>query len=123
MTSSSLLDRRYTMYTKAERENLNNAHLFRDVDAISARVPALFTTSPHPSLTERYSFTNTYDIVLAMANRGYHVTSIQGGEKKYAKMLIRMRHDMYGNRNEGAPEVILRDSHDGTSSLMLLMGW
>src|SRR5262245_28643489 len=117
------LDMRHTMYTDAEFEALNNAHNFRNVDAMHASVPALFTTSPHPSLSERYSFTNTYEIVLSMLNRGYKVTSVMGGQKKYAKMLIRMRHSMYDQNPDGAPEVVLKDSHDGSSSLWMMMGW
>lgn len=112
----------HTLYTPSEVVALKSAAAFRDVERMKIYAPALFTTSPHPSLSERYSFTNTYDIIMSAINRGYVVTSITGGEKKYSKMLIRMRHSAYKGV-EGAPELVLRDSHDGSSSLTLLLGY
>lgn len=113
----------HTLYTPHERAAMTTAGAFRDVEVMKERCPALFTTTPHPSLSERYSFTNTYDIIMSAINRGYKVTSIQGGEQKYGKMLIRMRHTAYSNLKHGAPELVLRDSHDGSSSLTLLLGY
>ena len=109
------------MQTAAELSAQETAKVFEDVNAVMERAPALFATSAHPRMSERYSFTNTYDIVLAMHNRGFRVTSISGGTSTYKKLMVRMRNTNY-DATTFAPEVVLLDAHDGSSRLKMLLG-
>ena len=112
------------MQTTAELNAQETAKVFEDINAVRERAPALFATTAHPRMSERYSFTNTYDIVLAMHNRGYRVNSISGGTSTYKKLMVRMRNTNYDAANgvSFAPELVLLDSHDGTSRLKLFLG-
>jgi len=109
--------------TEAELDAEQTAKVFEDINAVRERAPALFATSAHPRMSERYSFTNTYDIVLQMHNRGFRVVSVSGGTSKYKKLMVRMRNANYNSDQlTFAPEAVLLDAHDGTSRLKLLLG-
>jgi len=111
------------LQTAAELNAEQTAKVFENASEVAQRVPALFATTAHPKRSERYSFTNTYDILLMMHNRGYRVVSIQGGATKFAKVLVRMRSaDYNSSKHSFAPEVIVLDSHDGSSPLKTLVG-
>lgn len=119
-TSTSTLASR-PIFTEDEKHSLDTARMFANPHALAQRVPALFNQHPHPKLSGQYAFTNTYDIVAAINKRcGYRPTSIQGGNMKYSKLLIRMR---MPSQQEDGPEIIIIDSHDGTSSLQVALGW
>jgi hypothetical protein len=105
----------------AEVRGMNNAELFTDTDAMYKIAPSLFATHAHPRMSEKYAFTNTYDILLHIHNRGYRVTSIQGGDSTYKKVMIRMRSKHHIGKNN-APEIVILDSHDGSSRLKMLLG-
>jgi len=110
-----------SLFAKHEVEAIDTARVFNDVDEMQLRAPALFAKSAHPKMSGRYSFTNTYDILLHIHNRGFKVSSVQGGQKTYNKVMIRMRHDAYDKRDD-APEIVIVDSHDGTSRLKMMLG-
>lgn len=107
--------------SKHEQEGIDTARVFEDVDEMHSRAPALFATQAHPKMSSRYSFTNTYDILLHIHNKGFKVSSVQGGEKMYSKVMIRMRHNGYDVRDD-APEIVVLDSHDGSRRLKLMLG-
>jgi hypothetical protein len=109
------------LFAKGEVDAMRTASLFADADAMYERAPALFTTTAHPKMSERYAFTNTYDILTHIHNKGFKVSSVQGGQNKYAKVMVRMRHSAYDSRDE-APELIVIDSHDGSSRIKLCLG-
>src|SRR5262245_32540238 len=110
------------LLTDFEADAIQSAHNFYDEGRMRSIAPALFTTHAHPKMSERYAFTNTYDIVKHIAAKGFGVTSIMGGTSPYNKMMIRMRNAMYDMR-DGAPELVIVDSHDGTSRLKMVLGW
>ena len=107
--------------SKHEIEGIDTARVFENADEMHSRAPALFATHPHPKMSSRYSFTNTYDILLHIHNKGFRVRSVQGGEKTYSKVMVRMRHGGYDLRDD-APEIVLLDSHDGSRRLKLMLG-
>lgn len=105
----------------SEIEGIDTARVFDNEDEMRMRTPALFATNPHPRMSDKYSFTNTYDIVKHIHTKGFHVSSVQGGHKQYAAVMIRMRNKAYDLRDR-APEVVLLDSHDGSKRLKLMLG-
>lgn len=110
-----------TLFSEHEVQAMHTASVFEDADAVRSYAPSLFTTSPHPKMSQRYSFTNTYDILLHMHNKGFKVTSVMGGARRYGKVLVRMRHPGYDKR-DNVPELCLLDSHDGTSRIKTFLG-
>ena len=110
-----------TLFSEPELQARRTAEVFEDADEMRNLAPALFTTSPHPKMSDRYSFTNTYDILRHMHNKGFKVTSVMGGRKRYNKVLVRMRHPAYDKRDD-VPELALLDSHDGTSRIKSFLG-
>lgn len=110
-----------TLFSEHEVQAMHTASVFEDADEVRSYAPALFTTSPHPKMSQRYSFTNTYDILLHMHNKGFKVTSVMGGAKRYSKVCVRMRHPSYDKR-DNVPEVVVLDSHDGTSRIKTFLG-
>lgn len=111
-----------TTISDMEREANEVAAVFADSGRMHTLAPALFSKAAHPKMTQRYSFTNTYDILLHMHNRGFKVTSVQGGYTPYSKVLVRLRPQAY-SYTDYAPELILLDSHDGSSRLKLFLGF
>jgi len=98
------------------------AKVFEDVDKMRQLVPSLFATNPHPRMSGKYAFTNTYDILLHMHNRGYRVASIMGGGTSFRKVLVRMRNDKH-RVDQRMPEMCVLDSHDGTTPIKLAIGF
>ena len=115
------------MLTKYEIEAQQAASKFDDVHYMRTHHPALFSTEAHPKMSERYSFTHTYDVVKALNEKDYSIVSIQGGDTRFSHLLVRMRHqeyfDMRDRHTDGAPELIIIDSHDGSKSLRLALGY
>lgn len=109
------------LLSKHELEGIDTARVFENADEMHQRAPALFATQAHPKMSSRYSFTNTYDILLHIHNKGFKVSSVQGGEKTYSKVMVRMRHSGYDIRDD-APEIVVLDSHDGSRRLKLMLG-
>ena len=116
-----------TMLTKHEIEAQEAASRFSDVDFMKRNFPALFATEAHPKMSERYSFTHTYDVVKALQEKDYGITSIQRGNEQFGHLLVRMRHRQYIDTRrpdtDGAPELVIIDSHDGSKSLRLALGY
>jgi hypothetical protein len=113
--------------TEMENESLQYAREFNNVERMRHVAPALFTGEAHPRMSSRYAFTNTYEMVKMMQAKGYGVSSVTGGRTKFSKLMVRLRMPTlythtYGDAG-GAPELVIVDSHDGTSRLKMYLGW
>lgn len=109
--------------SKSEIAAMRNAELFTDSDAMYKFAPSLFATTAHPRMSEQYSFTNTYDILLHIHNKGFRVSSISGGDHQYKKVLVRMRSTHHNRSGGDAPEIVVIDSHDGSARLRMALGY
>jgi len=75
-------------------------------------------------MSQKYSFTNTYEIVKYAQTKGFSVSSIMGGTTAYAALIVRMRMLDHGKKEDGgAPELVIGDSHNGTKPAKLLLGY
>lgn len=100
-------------------------------DAIMSRCPSVFAASKHDSRTDRYTYLPTVDLLAGLRREGFFPVEVrQGGSRDevkrgFTKHLIRLRRDLQGFKQVGdsVPEVVLINSHDGTSSYQLLAGW
>jgi hypothetical protein len=100
------------------------------LDTLRQVVPSAFATQAHDSRSSHYAYIPTSDIIEAMMREGFQpFQAKQGGSRiagkaDFTKHLIRFRHPDMTATTEGGnlPEVILINSHDGTSAYKLMAG-
>jgi hypothetical protein len=90
-------------------------------------VPAIFAESPSDNVSSRYGFVSTKRIVDVLENDGYHVAQARGGirltSRSHGIHEVRLRKfDHEVKVNDIFPEIVLINSHNGTSSAILHMG-
>ncbi|AZD86823.1 YafZ-like protein [Pseudomonas chlororaphis subsp. aureofaciens] len=94
-------------------------------DQIRSVVPSIFAEAPHESRSERYSYIPTAAILTELRKEGFEPFMVcqtrvrQEDRRDFTKHMIRLRHASQINGAE-ANEVILLNSHDGTSSYQML---
>ena len=102
------------------REPLDNEALYR-------HVPSIFASEAHDSRSERYVYVPTIDIVEGLRREGWFpffaVQSVprDGSRHGHAKHMLRLRRDGGIGKSEAA-EVIIVNSHDGTSAYQMFAG-
>ncbi|WP_237154119.1 DUF932 domain-containing protein [Oryzibacter oryziterrae] len=102
------------------REALDNEALFR-------HVPSAFAREAHDSRSERYVYVPTIEIVEGLRREGWFpffaVQSVprDGSRHGHAKHMLRLRRDDGIGKPEAA-EVIIVNSHDGTSAYQMFAG-
>lgn len=110
--------------TDHEAEAQLNAGYFNDTRTLRERVPALFATSPDPRMSANYGFTNTYELLKFIEPRGYVVDSVQQtGRGPFAKVMVKMHHRESVRLNGDRAQLVLLDSHNGTSAIKLMLGF
>lgn len=102
------------------REPLDNEALYR-------HVPSIFAREAHDSRSDRYVYVPTIDIVEGLRREGWSpffaVQSVprDGSRHGHAKHMLRLRRDDGIGKPEAA-EVIIVNSHDGTSAYQMFAG-
>jgi hypothetical protein len=94
-----------------------------------ASLTSIFAERPSSNVSERYGHISTADILNALMAEGFEIRSAQqqrvnaDHRQGFQKHLIRLRHPDAGQTLEGLfPEVVLINSHDGSSSYQLMAG-
>lgn len=92
--------------------------------------PSIFAAEAHDSRSARYAYIPTIEVLRGLQKEGFQPfmvcqsTSRLPGKTDFTKHMIRMRHANHiGAGRGGAPEIILLNSHDGTSAYQMLTGW
>ena len=102
------------------REALDNETLFR-------HVPSIFAREAHDSRSERYVYVPTIEIVEGLRREGWfpffavQAVPRDGERMGHAKHMLRLRRDDGIGKPEAA-EVIIVNSHDGTSAYQMFAG-
>lgn len=102
------------------REALDNEALYR-------HVPSVFAREAHDSRSDRYVYVPTIEIVEGLRKEGWFpffaVQSVprDGSRHGHAKHMLRLRRDDGIGKPEAA-EVIIVNSHDGTSAYQMFAG-
>jgi len=105
---------------------LRSEHPLSD-DQIRAVAPSIFAEAPHESRSERYSYIPTATVLQELRGEGFQPFMVcqtrvrQDDRRDYTKHMIRLRYASQINGRE-ANEIILLNSHDGTSSYQMLAG-
>ncbi|MBB4225871.1 hypothetical protein GGD71_006684 [Variovorax guangxiensis] len=102
---------------------LRSEHPLSD-DQIRTVAPSIFAQAPHGSRSQRYSYIPTASVLRELRGEGFEPFMVcqtrvrQEGRRDFTKHMIRLRHASQINGRE-ANEIILLNSHDGTSSYWL----
>ncbi len=96
-------------------------------DQIRRVAPSIFADAPHESRSERYAYIPTAAVLTELRKEGFQPFMVcqtrvrNEGRREHTKHMLRLRHANQINARE-ANEIILLNSHDGTSSYQLLGG-
>ena len=102
------------------------------LDQVRAVAPSVFAMSPHQSRSERYAYIPTVDVLEGLSREGFRVVKASQsrtrvpGKSDFTKHMLRLRHESTSTAlqtlGETIPEVVLINSHDGTSAYKLMAG-
>lgn len=99
------------------------------VDAIRRACPAIFAPGKAESRSSRYTYIPTNELLAALAGAGFTPTlamqaGSRTGEEDYTKHLLRFRMQQdLGRTVADAFEIVLVNSHNGTSAYELMLGY
>jgi hypothetical protein len=101
------------------------------LDALRGFAPSAFATEAHESRSNRYAYIPTVEVITAMMHEGFQpfkATQSRSrieGKTEFTKHLIRFRHPDFAINlkvGDSVPEIVLINSHDGTSAYKLSAG-
>ena len=96
-------------------------------DQIRSAAPSIFAEEKHQSRSDRYTYIPTGEVLGALRKEGFQPFMVcqtrvrDTGKREHTKHMLRLRHTKQINGAE-ANEIILLNSHDGTSSYQMLAG-
>jgi hypothetical protein len=113
----------------ARTSNVNTASALT-ASQLRSMVPSAYATSKHESRSARYTYIRTSEVIDGLIANGFQpVQAFQGGSRiegkaEFTKHLIRFRQigAQLSKVGDTLPEVVLINSHDGTSSYKLFAG-
>ena len=97
-------------------------------DQIRAVAPSIFAEAPHESRSQRYAYIPTASVLQELRGEGFEPfmvcqTRVRHDDRRdFTKHMIRLRHASQIDARGEANEIILLNSHDGTSSYQMLAG-
>lgn len=116
-------------YASSSRQFTYRSDTPIDNDTIARVAPSVLATTPHSSRGDRYAFIPTIEVLDGLRANGFQPFEVRqtktrdASKREFTRHLVRMRHpDAAGNEQE-VPEIILLNSHDGSSSYQLLAGF
>lgn len=116
-------------YSSASRQTAFRSDAPLSDHQIARYAPSVLAAEAHESRGERYSFIPTIDVLNGLRREGFQPYEVRQtmvrdqSRREHTKHMVRLRHpDAIGSSSE-VPEIILINSHDGTSSYQLLAGF
>ena len=97
-------------------------------DQVRHVAPSVFAEEKHGSRSERYSYIPTAEILTGLRREGFVPMEVRQagsrieGKADFTKHLLRLRHAAAPRVGDSLPEIVLVNSHDGTSSYQLMLG-
>jgi len=93
------------------------------IQEIKNVAPAIFTTSPSPKMSNRYSFVPTVDIMENFINNGWELSTVrQNGKGIYGVHELRFRNGELPKVGDTLFEAIIKNSHNGLTTLNVSAG-
>ena len=101
---------------------------FLDADTLRGRAPAVFAPAAHERTSPSYAFLSTQKVIEALSSAGFRpVEASQSATRVmsplHARHLVRLRRTYETvELRDSIPELVLTNSHDGSSAYHLRMG-
>lgn len=103
---------------------------FLSDDEIRAAAPSIFAEGAHGSRSHRYAYIPTSEVLRGLRKEGFQPVMVtQGGSRDeskrgFTKHMLRLRHQSAPKIEVGGTfnEIVLLNSHDGSSSYQLMAG-
>jgi hypothetical protein len=100
-------------------------------DQIAQYAPSVLAETAHESRGERYTFIPTINVLDGLRNEGFQPFEVRQtrvkdqSRREFTKHMVRLRHatSIEAAVGEEVPEIVLINSHDGSSSYQLLAGF
>ena len=109
------------------RKNIHRTDVPMMNSTIAQYAPSVMADCAHHSRKEHYGFVPTITVIDGLRKEGFEVFEVSqrntriADRKPFTKHMVRMRHASTFGANE-VPELILTNSHDGSSSYELMSG-
>ena len=89
---------------------------------LAEKYPAVFAKTPAPTVSTKYQFIPTTDIISLMEEHDFHVRDIRqmgtrNRDPNYVKHAIRFRHKNPREIHGAVPEILVSNSHDTSAGL------
>lgn len=98
-------------------------------EIIAKRAPSVFAQSPYDGLSNRYGFIPTISVIDALRVEGWHPINVREqhvrneDKRGFARHVVRFRReDLAPIVGDVFPEIVLENSHDGTSAYKMHAG-
>lgn len=103
---------------------------FLSDEELRAAAPSIFAQQAHGSRSQRYAYIPTSEVLSGLRKEGFQPVFVTQGRTKdeakqgHTKHMLRLRHQSAPNMEVGGTfnEIVLLNSHDGTSSYQLMAG-
>lgn len=98
-------------------------------DQILQFAPSVLAQEKHESRGDRYAFIPTLSVLEGLRGEGFQPFEVRQtrvrdqSRKEHTKHMIRLRHPDAVKTADGVGEIVLLNSHDGTSSFQLMSGF
>lgn len=90
---------------------------------IQKNYPSVFSDSPSPKLTNKYTFVPTHEIIKNFEKQGWVVSSVsQVGKGMYSKHQVRLRNQELPQVGDSLVEAVIKNSHNGFSTFSVGTG-
>lgn len=115
-----------TRFSRQRTEYRSNTPLTDD--AIRRYAPSIFAEGAHDSRSQRYTHIPTVAVLDGLRKEGFEPFMVAQSKSRdesrrdFTKHMIRLRHASQVARADETNEIILVNSHDGTSSYQMLAG-
>lgn len=97
-------------------------------EQIMGVAPSIFADAPHDSRSERYAYIPTIELLGGLRREGFQPFMVcqtrvrDASRREFTKHMLRLRHASQIATEGEANEIVLLNSHDGTSGFQLLAG-
>jgi len=115
-------------YTASSKQTVFRSDNPLSDEQMFRHAPSIFAQEAHGSRSDRYTYIPTIDVVHGLRANGFEAYEVRQtrcrleDKRGFAKHLISLRHTADFGKAGEVPEIILLNSHDGSSGYRLMSG-
>jgi len=115
-------------YSAASKQSVYRSNYALSNDVMAHYAPSVVATEAHESRGDKYAFIPTIEVIDGLRKEGFQPYEIRQtqtrdvGRRSHTKHMVRLRHESAITTKAEVAEIILLNSHDGSSSYQLMSG-